>query len=203
MRHSPGAMSRCFHPLLLAAGLLAGGIGLAAPTPASGWWDRLGVRDLDGAPLAVPGRFIVIVFISPECPVANAEIPVLNALAARFGPAGAGFVGVYADPTLATAALRRHAADYHLGFATADDRAQKLLRTLGATYTPETFVFSADGTLLYRGRIDDRVEDFGPARVVAAHEDLRDVLAALTAGRPAPFARRPGFGCSIPAPLPR
>jgi hypothetical protein len=162
------------------------------------WRSRLELHDLNGALLPAGGRWVVLIFISPECPVANASIPVLNALAVEFAPAGFDFVGVYADPTLELPVLKRHTADYHLGFATVDDRAQRLVHLTGATYTPETLVFSRDGALLYRGRIDDRVTDFGASRPSATHQDLRDVLRALTAGKPVPFASRPGFGCSIP-----
>jgi hypothetical protein len=95
-------------------------------------------------------------------------------------------------------ALRRHVKDYHIAFATADDRAHRLVRAIGAGYTPEVFVFTRDGALLYRGRIDDRVEDFGVARPAATREELREVLAALVAGKPGPFENHRGFGCSIP-----
>jgi hypothetical protein len=194
-------MSYQLRQLFFAAGLLGGLTGTGAVETASDWWRRLEVRDLAGATLPATGRWIVLVFLSPECPVANASVPVLNALAVEFAPAGVGFVGIYADPTLEPPVLRKHAAEYQIAFATADDRAQRLVRATGAAYTPETFVFSMGGTLLYRGRIDDRVNDFGPARPAATHEDLREVLTALAAGRPAPFASRPGFGCTISEPV--
>lgn len=193
-------MSRLLRHLLLVASLLGLVNGGRAGDQAPDWWSQLAVSDLAGSSLRPEGRWIVVVFLSPECPVANADIPVLNALAAEFAPHDMTFVGAYADPTLALADLRRHATDFHLGFLTADDRGQRLMHAAGATYTPEVAVFSSEGALLYRGRIDDRVEDFGGARPTARHEDLREVLTALAAGRPAPFARRPGFGCTIPAP---
>lgn len=191
-------MFRLFRSMFFLAGML-GFLGAAvAQETAEGWWTRLDVHDLDGAPLTAKGRWIVVVFISPECPVANASIPVLNALAREYVAAGVEFVGVYADPTLDASLLRRHAADYRLAFSTADDRSQKLVHWTGATYTPETFVFSHDGALLYRGRIDDRVTGFSASRPAATHEDLHDILRALTAEKPVPFTSRPGFGCSIP-----
>jgi thiol-disulfide isomerase/thioredoxin len=170
----------------------------SAAGPDSTWWPRLNVHDLQGEPLQPAGRWVVLVFLSPECPVANADIPVLNALATEFAPQGISFIGVYADPNLKLPELRQHAADYHLTFATADDRAQQLVRATGATYTPEVFVFSRDGALLYRGRIDDRVVDLDTARPAATRQDLREVLSALAAGRSVPFARQRGFGCAIP-----
>jgi hypothetical protein len=191
-------MPRSFRRLLLIASLAGFLTGAGAGEPPSGWWSRLKVRDLQGDPLQLGGRWIVLVFLSPECPVANADIPVLNALAAEFAPHGFSFVGAYADPNLRLPDLRQHAADYHLAFATADDRDQLLVRATGATYTPEVFVFSRDGMLLYRGRIDDRVVDLDTARPTATRQDLREVLAALDAGRPVPFASQHGFGCAIP-----
>ncbi len=163
-----------------------------------GWWEGLGVRDLAGTPLASNARWIVVVFISPECPLANASVPVLNKLAGEFGPPGFGFVGAYADPAVGLPVMRQHAKDYGLAFATADDRDHRLVRLTGATFTPEVFVYAANGTRLYRGRIDDRVGDFGAARPTATRQDLRDVLVALAAGQSGPFPDQPGFGCTIP-----
>lgn len=190
----PGARRR-----LTALGLLAGLLtaGLGAETPA-GWWRQLSLCDLQGAPLNPAGRWFVVVFLGQECPVANASVPVLNRLAAEFSPRGFVFVGAYVDPTADLGALRSHAAAYALGFATADDRAQRLARLAGATYTPEVVVFSARGEKLYAGRIDDRVGDLGAARPAAAHEELREVLRALAAGRPGPFEGKPGYGCALP-----
>ena len=173
-------------------------LAVSAADAGSDWWDGLNVRDLQGAQLHPRGRWIVVVFLSPECPVANADIPVLNALAGEFAPKGVSFVGAYADPNLELPALREHASAYRVAFETADDRRQRLVHATGATYTPETFVFSADGSLLYRGRIDDRVESLDAARPAATRQDLREVLDALVAGRSGPFPSQPGFGCTIP-----
>lgn len=176
-----------------------GGTTLAGAGAAAGpWWGPLQVRDLRGSPLTPAARWIVVVFLGQECPVSNASIPVLNRLAAEFAPRGFAFIGAYVDPTADLAALRAHAADYSIGFATADDREHRLARAAGATYTPEVAVFSAAGARLYRGRIDDRVGESGAARPAAAHQDLRDVLSALSSGSPGPFPGRTGYGCAIP-----
>src|ERR1700712_958360 len=192
-------MSRLLRIMFFLVGMLGFSGAIVADEIMPGWWSHLGVHDLNAAPVSANGHWIVLVFISPECPVANASIPVLNALKAEFAPEGVDFVGVYADATIDLPTLRRHATESNLGFTTVDDRNHRLVQLTGATYTPETFVFSNDGTLLYRGRIDDRVTDFGSSRPAATHQDLRDVLRTLTAGKPVPFASRPGFGCSIPA----
>jgi thiol-disulfide isomerase/thioredoxin len=156
------------------------------------------VTGLDGAPLIPSGRRIVVVFISGECPVSNAYIPVLNRLASDFAGRGFAFVGAYVDPECDLPALREHARAYGISFATADDRGHRLVKAAGATLTPEAVVFSEEGAVLYRGRIDDRVGELGSARPAAVHNDLRDVLEAVAAGNAGPFPPKPGFGCFIP-----
>ncbi len=188
---------RCGLLLAFAAASLLGGPAAGRAGPPA-WWRSLGEHDLLGAPLNPAGRWIVAVFIGQECPVSNASIPVLNRLAAEFGPKGFAFVGAYVDPTADAASLMAHAADYSIGFPVADDRGHALVRFAGATYTPEVVVFSGEGARLYSGRIDDRVGDLGVSRPAAAHEDLREVLAAIAAGSKGPFGERRGYGCAIP-----
>lgn len=195
-------MLKLFARCLLAAlslGLLT--TPATAAGPAQDWWQKLEAHGPDNEPLVASGRWIVLVFISPECPLSNASVPVLAALVKEYAPQGVFFVGVYADPSIPPAVLRQHAKDYALPFPTADDRAHRLVRAIGATYTPEVFVYTREGARLYRGRIDDRVEDFGLARPYAVRQNLREVLAALVAGRPGPFEDRRGFGCAIPEPV--
>jgi len=194
-----GADARRGRRLGLLAVLLLLGLVKAqgGPSPAA-WLSSLGLRDLKGAPVECRGRWLVVVFLGPDCPVSNASIPVLNHLAAEFGPQGFTFVGAYVDPTADLAALRTHAADYSLGFTAADDRAHHLAGLAGATYTPEAVVFTAAGGRVYDGRIDDRVGSRGAARPAATHQDLRDVLLALAAGQSGPFKGVTGYGCAIP-----
>jgi hypothetical protein len=193
-RRAPAILAAAFLGVLACA---RGAESPAAPVHASAWWRALDVRGLDGRPLDPAARWFVVVFLSRECPVSNVSVPVLNRLAAEFAPGGVTFIGAYVDPDADLAELRTHAAEYGIGFPTADDRGQRLVRLAGATYTPEAFVFSADGTKLYAGRIDDRVGDFGAARPAATRQELRDVLVSLAAGSPGPFKGKMGYGCAI------
>src|ERR1700712_25659 len=126
-------MSRLLRIMFFLVGMLGFAGAIVADEITPGWGSHLEVHDLNAAPVPANGHWIVLVFISPECPVANASIPVLNALKAEFGPAGVDFVGVYADPTIELSALRRHATEYHLGFPAVDDRNHRLVQLTGAT----------------------------------------------------------------------
>lgn len=181
-------------PALVWAFLLLALPAAAAPS----WWGRLEPRDLAGQAAPDRGRWTVVVFLTPDCPLANASVPELNRLAAEFTPKGVAWYAAYVDPTASLEALRAHAAQFGLALAALDDRRQQLAKAAGATYTPEVAVFSAEGTLLYRGRIDDRVGERGVARPAATQDDLRGVLLAVTAGATGPFPFRDGFGCALP-----
>jgi AhpC/TSA family protein len=185
----------------VALALLAMALGCVSadgPPEAPRWWRQLSITGLDGAPLVPASRRIVVVFISGECPVSNAYIPVLNQLAAEYSHRGFALVGAYVDPEAGLPSLREHARSFAIAFATADDREHRLAHAASATITPEAVVFSEEGAVLYRGRIDDRVGDLGFARPAATRNDLRDVLEAIAAGKPGPFPSKPGFGCFIP-----
>jgi hypothetical protein len=52
--------------------------------------------------------------------------------------------------------------------------------------------------LVYRGRIDDRVEDLGRERARAVRHDLADALDAVLAGRAVAVPETRAIGCSIP-----
>jgi thiol-disulfide isomerase/thioredoxin len=187
--------------LLALVGTWLGAVPVFAAEPASGWWRQWEARSPEGAAVDAPGRWVVLVFLSPECPLANAAAPVLEALVKEFAPRGFSFIGICADPAISPATLRQHAKDYGFSFPLVDDRAHRIVRATGAAYTPEVFVFSREGSRLYRGRIDDRVGDFGEARPAATRQDLREVLTALAAGQSGPFADHAGFGCAIPQPV--
>jgi hypothetical protein len=174
-------------------------VGAVSPS----WWRQLHVLDLRGVPLNPPASWFVVIFMGQECPVSNESIPVLNKLSAEFSPRGFVFVGAFVDPTADLATLRAHVSDYSVAFPCADDRSHRLVKIAGAVYTPQVAVFSARGVMLYKGRVDDRVGSFGAARPAAAHQDLRDALAAIAAGATGPIEGGLGFGCAIPEALPQ
>jgi hypothetical protein len=159
------------------------------------------VVDVDGrahAPLAVnqaPAH--VFLFLLPDCPIANSYAPEIAAIRQAFEPAGVRFFLVHVQPDLAPDAARAHAAAYGHRGPVLIDRDHALVRATGVTVTPEAAVLARDGALFYRGRIDDLYADVGKKRHAATTHELRDALAAVVAGQPAPVARTLARGCFI------
>jgi hypothetical protein len=74
---------------------------------------------------------------------------------------------------------------------------QILVRLTGATTTPQAAVVTSEGKLLYLGRVDNRVEDFGKQRPSATVFDLRDALDATLSGKPVAHPSTKSIGCAI------
>jgi hypothetical protein len=65
------------------------------------------------------------------------------------------------------------------------------------TVTPEVAILDAAGTLLYRGRIDDRYISFGKDRPQPTVRDLERSLDAVLAGKPVPVKETRAIGCIL------
>jgi hypothetical protein len=185
-----------------AAAMLAALFGLAA-VACGGGARGPALAAADGsvhAPLVrAPGAVHVVVFVSHECPIANAYAPTLRELAASWAGQPVHLYLAVIDPDLSAAAATAHAQQYDLPGTLLLDPRQELARTLAATRTPEAFVLG-DAGLVYRGRIDDQWHGFGARAQAANHHELRDAVAAALAGRAAPVARTDAVGCLLPEP---
>ena len=142
-------------------------------------------------------RAVVLFFLTTDCPLCNNYVPELNRIAQTFTPRGVAFYGVQGDATIPDADVRQHARDYAYVFPYLLDPKESLAAYTGATTDPEAAVLSPAGDLLYLGRIDNRLEDFGKQRTEITVFDLRDTLDAILAGKPVPHARTTALGCAI------
>jgi hypothetical protein len=179
----------------LAHGAEAGAGATSRPVP-------IVVKDLAGTmvqPLANAGqKATVLFFVMHECPVANGYAPEIRRIISEYARHGVrGFV-VYVESDLTLEQARRHARDYGYKSGALLDPQHQLVKAAGATVSPEAAVFSAVGKLLYRGRIDDRVADFGKRRVEPTRRDLRQALDAILEGKPFQARLTKAVGCYIP-----
>ena len=184
--------------LLLLFLLLSGGCSAKTDPELPAVWTTI-----DGArvtPLApAPGRIHVLLFVTPDCPIANSYAPAIATLADEARGTEVSLFLVHVDPGVDAAAAAAHARAYGLDLPILLDPRQQLARAVAATVTPTAAVLSAHG-LQYCGRIDDRWRQLGSDGQVAEHPDLRDALAALRAGRAVPTPRTAAVGCLLPEP---
>lgn len=144
------------------------------------------------------GKAVVFLFFGADCPISNRYLPEVARLFREYAGRGVVFYAVHSDPSVSPDEVKKHARDFNLPFAVLLDPAQTLARQTGATATPEAVVLSPSGELRYRGRIDDRMVDFGRQRQAPTREDLRQALDAILAGKPIPEPFTKAIGCAIP-----
>lgn len=142
-------------------------------------------------------KAILLFFVTTDCPVANSYVPEMNRIHDAYASRGVLVFAVQADTTVPESAVATYAKDFRYGFPLLLDPRQELVQLSGATITPQAAVLSPDGRVLYLGRIDNRVADFGKQRPQATEADLRLALDEVLAGKPVEHPITKSIGCAI------
>lgn len=172
------------------------------PAPAEEDPEKLAFTTLEGetiSPLSTEtDQPIAILFITVDCPIANAYAPEIGRIFEEYRPRGIRFLLIHVDPDLKVETARKHASDYNLKAPIVIDRQHQLVTATEATITPEAVVLDATGKKIYQGRIDDLFTDFGTRRTQASQRDLRNALEAVVEGKPVPVPETEAIGCLMP-----
>jgi peroxiredoxin len=158
------------------------------------------LQDIDGQSHSLYGykdkKAIVLVFVGTECPIANLYLPRLAELHKQYAARGVQFLAVNANDQDSAAAVAAHARERKLPFTVCKDAEHKAADALGARRTPEAFVLDSSHVIRYRGRIDDQY-GYTYRRPAPLHNDLKDALDALLAGKPIGTSETEVRGCLI------
>ncbi|MBI3668553.1 MAG: redoxin domain-containing protein [Acidobacteria bacterium] len=185
----------------LAAAVLVWARQASAPVPASqvalgGKVSDLSLAKLSGELaslyLFAGPRGTLVIFVATRCPVSNDYNQRMAELAREYAARGFGIVGINSNNSEPAGEVAHHASEKGLGFTILKDPENRVADYLGASVTPEAYLFDATWTLRYHGRIDDSRN----ASKISAR-DLRAALDAVEAGRPVRVAETKAFGCTI------
>lgn len=179
--------------LVLIAALLAG----CRITPDAQSAPRL--RGLDGSQSGLPRiqgpRGLLLVFVSVDCPIANRFLPELEEIGGRATAAGLPLVYVYASPFETDGAVSEHHRSYRLRHPPYRDPGFQVAQALGASLTPEAVLLRSDGSIAYRGRVNDQYSAPGQGRPSPARHDLAEAVAAHLEGGWSGVRGLPAVGC--------
>lgn len=156
--------------------------------------DSISVRDTKGANVSfsLKNRVSVILFYATECPISNEYNERMNALYKDYSSKGVQFVFVNANQNESVNEIIEHAKAAEFVFPVYRDVNNVVADRLGATVTPEAYLFDSSGTLRYHGHIDDARN---PAR--AQVHGLRNALKQVLANQPVTKTESKAFGCTI------
>jgi len=134
----------------------------------------------------------VVIFVSTQCPVSNAYNERMQEFFRAAVARGFGVVGINANRNEPAEEVTRHAKEHGLTFPILKDEDNRLADALGASFTPETYVFDREGILRYHGRIDDRRDV-----TKISQRDLQAAVDALASGKTVATSETKAFGCTI------
>jgi thiol-disulfide isomerase/thioredoxin len=138
-----------------------------------------------------------VIFTCNECPYAKGYENRLIALAKDYQAKGIGFVAINSnDPTIVPGDgfefMVKRAMDKSFPYPYLFDETQEIAKAYGARVTPHIFLLDSNGKLVYRGRIDDSLEE-GKIK----ERDLSAALQAIVSGKPIKVAETKAFGCGV------
>ena len=134
----------------------------------------------------------LLIFVATRCPISNDYNQRMADLAREYTAKGFAVVGINPNRTEPADEVARHATEKALGFTVLKDPDNRVADYLGASVTPEAFLFDTGWVLRYHGRIDD---SRNPANITTT--DLRVALDAMAAGKTIESAETKAFGCTI------
>ena len=139
----------------------------------------------------------IVVFECNHCPYVVASVERIESLAGRARELGMGFIGInsndavnYPDDSFENMSKR---ADKGMSYPYLHDEDQQVATDWGAERTPEFYLLDGEGTVVYRGRMDDSPKD--PTRV--SSRDLQNALDVFSMGDQPPVNRTQSIGCSV------
>lgn len=160
------------------------------------------LRDFEGRPHRARDLFgargLLVAVTCNHCPYAQAIWPRLVALAAQARGLGVNTVAINPNlhpdyPEDSVEGMARQARWTGLDFPYLADETQDVSRALGATCTPEFFLYDGQGVLVYHGRFDDNWKDAAQVK----DRELQAAVEDLAGGRPVCRDQKPAMGCSI------
>ncbi len=123
--------------------------------------------------------------LDPECPITQLYTHDFQGMADNYAAKGVAVVGVYTGPFMQPEEATAFAHEAGLSFTQILDSDCRLALALQARVTPECFIAGPDGTVVYRGALDDRPVREGRKKPMATKAYLAEALDAyLATGKP-------------------
>lgn len=160
------------------------------------------MKNVDGSRISIGDvagkKGTLALFTCNACPFVKAWEERITRLGNEFRTKGVGVIAINSNDPSVNAEdgferMQERARNLGFDFPYVVDAGSRVAHAMGATRTPEAFLFDANGKLVYHGVIDDN------AHVAADVEQhyLRDAMQALVDGTEIPVKTTKALGCTI------
>jgi len=151
--------------------------------------------------VAESDQVVVLLFSSPDCPIANAIAPEIERLHRQTVEGGGLFYVVHARKDVTPSVATAHAKAHGITAPVLLDSQQELVRAMDATVTPEMVVLACQNEVtprkVYQGRINNLYASLGNRRDRANEHWGRDAISKALAGEPIDPPYRQPLGCLL------
>jgi len=148
------------------------------------------------------GRVVVIVFTGTNCPIGELYMPRLSNLARVLEMRDVDFLAINSNASESIEDIAEHARRTRVTFPVLKDPENRVADQLVAERTCEALVIDRQGTLRYRGAIDDQY-GLGARRDGPERNYLVDAIESVLAGRAVSPATTQVVGCPIERTMPQ
>lgn len=138
----------------------------------------MGNRSLGGLLNIKRTTGVVLVFVSPGCPIGEKYLPRLNELAKEYDTKGIKFFGLASNSGDSPEDLKKWAVENKLSFQILHDKRNVIADALLVDRTNEVIVADGMAQIRYRGAIDDQY-GYKTTREKPDHNYLKDALDAV------------------------
>ncbi len=140
------------------------------------------------------GKVVMIHFWSANCPFVIRYEERLKEITQDYQEKGVVILGIDSNKTETPEDIKRQTEERSLLYPVLIDKGFVVADVFGAITTPHVFIIDQSGKLAYEGAVDD--QGFGEKNPVNT-KYAREVLDALTAGKPSPHTTTKTFGCTV------
>ena len=158
--------------------------------------EKVGGSDVDLKNVVADGGG-VIMFTCNHCPYVVASEGRIEEVAEMARASGLGFIGINSNdpekyPTDNWENMVKR-AEKGMSYPYLHDASQHVAASYGAERTPEFYLVSNEGNVIYRGRLDDSPRD--PSN--ASTSELADAIREYVSGQRISVPRTDSIGCSV------
>ena len=152
--------------------------------------EKIDGSKIESAELLKGTKAVVICFTCLECPVASSYEKRFVEFQKKYQDRGVKFVAISASESETLEDVKQRCKDKKLNYPFLRDPTQQSAKAFGAKKTPEFFVVSGQGKLVYHGSFEDDWLD--PKKSF-----VQDAVDAILAGKMPEVTRHKAFGCEI------
>ena len=154
------------------------------------------MTDLSGGKQRITAKELsIFIMLSPECPLCKTYIPVINNLQRKYP--GIHIYGIIPGSAYSVDELKVFQKSYTLQFPLLIDARKRLTTVLKATTTPECILIDKEGSVDYRGLIDNWAYSLGQQRKVTTEHYLAAAIQATLLNQQVPTTYTKPIGCRI------